>query len=264
MKKEFVQGWNYFKFGVLLLEMTVWRIAGIPMALFALIAAIKLRKKMVLNTGLLALWIFSTSLPFFLLKIMTERYYLLFVPAVAVLSGRGFAYLIEEKKHVLLGATAISVILLICISANYSKVIYKTDFNWKYTNETVQELDAWISTNVPEDSTFIILSDPYIMRTIRLTAENSLKNPKEQMVVNPSKREFETIVENPGEHYLILENATPEGKTLVPISETWLYALEKDWQEYLKSKGFEKVREFHPKNSYFVETYLVYKKVKRR
>jgi len=260
VRTSFAPGWNYFKFALLILEMVSWRVAGIPMVLFSLFSAIKLRKEMTANAGLLILWVFLTAFPFFLAKIWVARYYLLLVPALAIIAGEGLAYLIEKKKYALLGATVLSVIVLIFISANYSNVIYKTDFDWKYTNETLQELEAWIGANVSEDSKLIIVSDPYIMRTIRLSAENSLKNPRKQMVVNPTKGEFEAIVEETGEHYLILEDATPTGRSMIPVSETWLYAQEVDWQDYLKEQGFEKIKEIPPKNSYFIEAYSVYKK----
>lgn len=95
------------------------------------------------------------------------------------------------------------------------------------------------------------------MRTLRVTAAQALQNPKEQLIVNPEKSEFEQIVsDNSREYYLFLDDFSP-------ITKFWLYEDKTGWQDYIQALGFKKEREF--KNEIAggqMESYLVYKKPK--
>lgn len=259
--KSFASSWSYALFALLKANHFFWRIAGIPMALFALVGAIKLRKRTDLKAMMLPQWIFLTVLPFLALKIGVDRYYLLAVPAVAVIAGKGLVALIEKKHYLAISIIFIIAVGLLIFSTNFSNFEYSRDFDFANSNKRFENLSSWFSEKVGNQDSIIILSGEYYQRTIKACIEKNLPNSFEQVILNPSKEEFESIVSNNSKnHFVVVDSQTLKGRARRAGRNIWIDAKGLDWEEYIRIKGFEKVKESASENDLFLEIFYIYKK----
>jgi len=252
---------GYDEFLIKLSGWFVWLLMGPLMALFALAGMMQLDKKQNLDNALLFFWLISYCGIMILAGGFWIRYYLPVVPIFAVLAGYGFARLIERKK--LIAGILLAVGIGLFFWGYYWEVVY-----WGmpgrvlYLKGEPSEQDKWdaisnwFSENLGEEDKAIILAERFIVRGIRLPAEIGLKNARQQMVVNPSREEFEEIVkEKEGEYFVVWDNLSYKRKIW---DVSWLHDMDMNGSEYLASQGFEKVAEMP---SGFGENYLFYKKV---
>jgi len=249
---------SYIWFGSSFVTRFSWKIGGIAMAVFALVASIKLRKKMTQETGLLVLWIFLTILPFVLTKTGPDRHYLIAVPAFAVIAGKGVAWLANKKRAWMMAVAIAAIVCLVIASGGYYWTYYKTDATQGILNEKLTALEGWIGENVEAEDKVIIVAQRYYLRGIMVAAEASLKNPRKQMIVNPEKEEFEEIISNKSaDHYLIVDSKSY-------IKTVWLYTQDIWWEDYLQEQGFERKAEFMKQEHGMglTEDYYAYKKAK--
>jgi len=248
---------GHFIFGLKILSRFSWKTAGIAIMAFALIGAIKLRKKVTLETGMLILWIFLTTFPFYLMLKGPDRYYLLALPALAVIAGKGFESLANKKRILALIAVIALVTGLFFYSGSYSATYYVLEGATNHGDEKLTRIQTFIEENLTQEDKLIILSNEFMMRASRLTAEQALERPREQMVVNPNKEEFEKIIANPNNgYYLLIDNISPS-------KGFWLYSKTEDWKQYLKGLGFEKQDEFNRevRALEMPDSYSIYKKL---
>ncbi len=249
---------SYIWFGSSVVTRFSWKVGGIAMAVFALIASIKLRKKMTKETGLLVLWIFLTILPFVLTQTKPDRHYLIAVPAFAVIAGKGVAWLANKKRAWMMAAAIAAIVCLVIASGGYYWGYYRMDARQGILNEKLVALEGWIGENVTEEDKVIIVAQRYYMRGMMVAAEASLPNPRKQMIVNPGKEEFEEIIsDKSADHYLIVDSKSY-------VKNVWLYTQDIWWEDYLQGHGFERKAEFMKQEHGMglTEDYYAYKKAK--
>ncbi len=232
-----------------------WGTASIGISLLALFGAIKLRKKMTLNTGLILLWIIFATLPFLIIRTLSNRYYLFAIPPLAMIAGKGIAIMFENKKGTQKITIALVVALILIIPAMIlTPTLWNGDFTEEYKKQEIEPVEEMIKENINSEDRLIIISTEYTMRAIRLSAEKGLKNPRTQMVVYPSQEEFEKIIsDNSKNYYAIVSNEKLSGGT-------WIFQLtDQNWQNYLASQGFEEEFYIPKPNPALPESYWVYK-----
>jgi len=248
---EFEPGWLWP-----FLTMTAdlfWSVTGVAISFFALLAVARFGKKIPFNAKLLLTWFFLAILPFLATRHFVNRHYLLAIPPIAVIAGFGFANLVRERNRFLL-STSIAIVAALCITSVLCAADLQTfDPRAIHSNEG-GNLEDWIGRNLSKEDRLVILSEEFIMREIRLVAEKALQNPRHQMVVNPSRVEFEELVSGSGTvNYLVVENAS-QNRGL------WLYSQDENWLPYIEGLGFEKEAEFRREGFGLLETFSVYKK----
>jgi len=252
---------DYFWFFLMSSNNFFWRIAGIPLSLAVLAAAFELRKKAIAGNGFLLLWSLMVSLPFAVAKSMNDRYYLLMLPALAVFGGEGIAASGGKRKYAIVALVLVATAMFAVISPAYQSFLF---YEFVETGNSEQRLglDEWLSENTEEQDKVIILSDEFMMRAIRLSAEKILPNPRNQMVVIPEKEYFEEILKEDTGLIVIFDDLTLEE---FRVSETPRSESMRTWTEigtgmakYLEERGFEKVAEFPKEEDLLSETYFVY------
>jgi len=239
-------------FPIIKMRMYVYRIAGFAVSFLALFAAIKMHKKVTLETGLLISWLLLTAIPFIIMSTWNnDRYFLIGIPPLAIIAGQGLILLLESckvrKKAIVTGATIVG--LAACFFVTIP--LWNYDFDHRYQTQYSDLLGNWIKENIGEDDTLIILSSEYTMRSKRLSAEKTLENPREQMIVNPAREEFEEMSKNNKKRLFLVINESGRG--------LWFYT-DLNREKYVEEKGFEKETEIKPLDPIYIETYTIYKK----
>jgi len=248
--KTFIDGWNYGRFFLLIVDTVSWGIIGPLLATFAVTGAILERKKVTQKTGLLILWIFATALPFFVFKIWIIRYYILMIPAVASIAGQAVASLVQKKRYPVLIVLLVVSAALFYRAGTYATSYYTVDYDEKTFREEVlhDPLEQWFEDN-PTNDKVIILGDEWPMRYVRLSVEKAVSNPREQIVFKPNQEEFEkALEESEGDPIVVLDDNSR-------FKEFWLYDEEFNGENYLKELGFEQQAEFK-----VIDIYYVYRK----